>query len=222
MPPKTVEEELAELELLGAEAPSAPVPKKGSKAPRQKLPQEDDALKGLEELEDLGKLQRPEGLRPTSRPNTPKLSSSSTTPSNRRGPDVATPSSTGSTRTSEERAAPSRKSGESTRSFHQSFAPTQEEPAKAAPAPKVEAPASSGGSWWGGGWGGILNTATEAASAAKKQAEAAYQELQKNQEAQRWAEQVRGNVGALRGMGMSTSIQNNLLLRKPNKSQEVS
>jgi len=46
-----------------------------------------------------------------------------------------------------------------------------------------------------------LNTATEAANAAKKQAEAAYQELQKNQEAQRWAEQVRGNVGALRGMG---------------------
>lgn len=201
MPPKTVEEELAELEMLGAEAPAAPPPKKGPKAPRQKLPQEDDALKGLEELEDLGKLQRPEGLRPTSRPNTPKLSSSSTASSNRRGADVATPSSTGSTRTSEDRAAPPRKSGESTRSFHQSFAPTQEEPAAAAPASKVEAPASSGGSWWGGGWGGILNSATEAANAAKKQAEAAYQELQKNQEAQRWAEQVRGNVGALRGMG---------------------
>lgn len=201
MPPKTVEEELAELELLGAEAPAAPPPKKGPKAPRQKLPQEDDALKGLEELEDLGKLQRPEGLRPTSRPNTPKLSTSSTASSNRRGADVATPSSTGSARTSEDRAAPPRKSGESARSFHQSFAPTQEEPAAAAPAPQAEAPAATGGSWWGGGWGGILNTATEAANAAKKQAEAAYQELQKNQEAQRWAEQVRGNVGALRGMG---------------------
>ncbi|KAF2621518.1 hypothetical protein BU25DRAFT_379450 [Macroventuria anomochaeta] len=201
MPPKTVEEELAELELLGAVAPAAPPPKKGSKVLRQKLAQEDDALKGLEELEDLGKFQRPEGLRPTSRPNTPKLSSSSTASSNRRGADVATPSSTGSARTSEDRAAPPRKSGESTRSFHQSFAPTQEEPAKAAPALKAEAAASSGGSWWGGGWGGIINTATEAANAAKKQAEAAYQELQKNQEAQRWAEQVRGNVGALRGMG---------------------
>ncbi|KAH6639287.1 maintenance of telomere capping protein 1 [Boeremia exigua] len=200
MPPKTVEEELAELELLGAETPAAPPPKKGPKAPRQKLPQEDDALKGLEELEDLGKLQRPEGLRPTSRPNTPKLSSS-TASSNRRGADVATPSSTGSARTSEDRTAPPRKSGDSARSFHQSFAPTQEEPATAAPALAAEAPASAGGSWWGGGWGGILNTATEAANAAKKQAEAAYQELQKNQEAQRWAEQVRGNVGALRGMG---------------------
>ncbi|KAJ4350834.1 hypothetical protein N0V95_004387 [Ascochyta clinopodiicola] len=201
MPPKTVEEELAELELLGAEAPAAPPPKKGSKAPRQKLAQEDDALKGLEELEDLGKFQRPEGLRPTSRPNTPKLSSSSTASSNRRGADVATPSSTGSARTSEDRVAPPRKSGESTRSFHQSFTPTQEEPAKEVSVPRDEATASSGGSWWGGGWGGILNTATEAANAAKKQAEAAYQELQKNQEAQRWAEQVRGNVGALRGMG---------------------
>lgn len=207
MPPKTVEEELAELELLGAEAPAAPPPKKGPKAPRQKLPQEDDALKGLEELEDLGKLQRPEGLRPTSRPNTPKLSTSSTASSNRRGADVATPSSTGSARTSEDRAPPPRKSGESARSFHQSFAPTQEEPAAAAPAPQAEAPAATGGSWWGGGWGGILNTATEAANAAKKQAEAAYQELQKNQEAQRWAEQVRGNVGALRGMGGELSKQ---------------
>lgn len=206
MPPKTVEEELAELELLGAEAPAAPPPKKGPKAPRQKRPQEDDALKGLEELEDLGKQQRQEGLRPASRPNTPKLSSSSTASSNRRGVDVATPSSTGSARTSEDRAAPLRKSGESTRSFHQSFAPTQEEPAATAPAVKADASTSSGGSWWGGGWGGILNTATEAANAAKKQAEAAYQELQKNQEAQRWAEQVRGNVGALRGMGRSSSF----------------
>ena len=43
--------------------------------------------------------------------------------------------------------------------------------------------------------------ATAAAETARKQAEAAYQEIQKNQEAQRWAEQVRGNVGALRGIG---------------------
>lgn len=210
MPPKTVEEELAELELLGAEAPTAPPPKKGPKAPRQKLAQEDDALKGLEELEDLGKFQRPEGVRPTSRPNTPKLSSS-TASSNRRGADIATPSSTGSARTSEDRVVPPRKSGESTRSFHQSFAPTQEEPVRELTTPKTEiatttttTTTTSGGSWWGGGWGGILSTATEAANAAKKQAEAAYQELQKNQEAQRWAEQVRDNVGALRGMGMLT------------------
>jgi hypothetical protein len=180
---------------MEAEAP-APPPKKAAKASRQRFEQDTDALKELEALE---KFQRPEVPRPASRPNTPKLSSSSTASSNRRTAGVVTPSSTGSARTSEDRAAPPRKSGESTRSFHQSFAPTEEEPVKPAPQP-AEAKAA-GGSWWGGGWGGIISQATEAANAAKKQAEAAYQELQKNQEAQRWAEQVRGNVGALRSIG---------------------
>jgi hypothetical protein len=158
-------------------------------------------LKELEELEQLGKQQPAAAPRQVSRPNTPKVSSSSTTSSNRRAPGVATPSSTGSARTSEDnRPAAPRKSGESTRSFHQSFAPTEEEPAKRqAPEPREEK--QSGGSWWGGGWGGLVSTATAAAETARKQAEAAYQEIQKNQEAQRWAEQVRGNVGALRGIG---------------------
>lgn len=52
---------------------------------------------------------------------------------------------------------------------------------------------SSGGGWWGG----LLSTAT----AAMKQAEAAVKEIQKNEEAQKWAEQVKGNVGALRDLG---------------------
>ncbi|PSN64983.1 hypothetical protein BS50DRAFT_48735 [Corynespora cassiicola Philippines] len=197
MPEKTPEELLAELEMEAA-APAAPPPKssKAPKAPkitRKSSEQETDALNELEELEALGKMQRPEAPRPSSRPNTPKLSSSSTTSSNPRKTGVATPSSTGSARTSEDRPAPPRKSGESARSYHQSFAPTQEEPPKPAPEPKQQ----SGGSWWGG----LLSTATATASAARKQAEAAYQEIQKNQEAQRWAEQVRGNVGALRGIG---------------------
>jgi len=192
MPPKTVEEQLAELEMMGEEEPAAPPPKssKAPKAARKSSEREVDALKELEELEALEKLQRPEVPRPISRSNTPKLSSSSTS-SNPRRPGVATPSSSGSARTSEDKAHP-RKSGENTRPLHQSFAPTEEKPPKPAPAP-----ASSGSSWWGG----LLSTASATANAAKKQAEAAYQELQKNQEAQRWAEQVRGNVGALRGIG---------------------
>jgi hypothetical protein len=202
MPPKTVEEQLAELEME-AEAP-APPPKKATKASRQRFEQDADALKELEELEALEKFQRPEVARPASRPNTPKLSSS-TASSNRRTAGVVTPSSTGSARTSEDRPAPPRKSGESTRSFHQSFTPTQLEAATPAPQPAEARPA--GGSWWGGGWGGIISSATEAANAAKKQAEAAYQEIQKNQEAQRWAEQVRGNVGALRGIGRAHASQ---------------
>src|SRR4051812_15918555 len=127
MPPKTADEELAELESL-AEAP-VPPPKhtKGARAPRRKIQhqEDDDALKELEELEQLGKQQPAAAPRQVSRPNTPKVSSSSTTSSNRRAPGVATPSSTGSARTSEDnRPAAPRKSGESTRSFHQSFAPT--------------------------------------------------------------------------------------------------
>jgi hypothetical protein len=200
MPPKTVEEQLAELEME-AEAP-APPPKKATKAARQRFEQDADALKELEELEALEKFQRPEVPRPSSRPNTPKPSSS-TASSNRRTAGVITPSSTESARTSEDRPAAPRKSGESARSFHQSFVPTKEEPVKlaASPPPQPADTKQAGGSWWGGGWGGIISSATEAANAAKKQAEAAYQEIQKNQEAQRWAEQVRGNVGALRGIG---------------------
>jgi hypothetical protein len=200
MAPKTVEEQLAELEME-AEAPAPPPKAKGSRAPRQRIEKEDDALKELEELEALEK-SAPAVTRQLSRPNTPKISSSSTASSNRRAPGIATPSSTESARTSEDnRSAAPRKSGESTRSFHQSFAPTEEEPAKAATG---EEPKQAGGSWWGGGWGGLVSTATAAAETARKQAEAAYQEFQKNQEAQRWAEQVRGNVGALRGIGMTT------------------
>jgi hypothetical protein len=40
-----------------------------------------------------------------------------------------------------------------------------------------------------------------------KQAEAAVKEIQNNEEAQKWAQQVKGNVGALRDLGMSTSTE---------------
>jgi Family of unknown function (DUF5427) len=49
----------------------------------------------------------------------------------------------------------------------------------------------------GGWWGGILAMGT----AAVKQAEAAVKEIQKNEEALKFADQVRGNVGALKGLG---------------------
>lgn len=195
MPPKTIEEQLAELEMEPETPAPPPKSSKAAKAARKSSEQEMDALKELEELEALEKYQRPDLPKPTSRPNTPKLSSTSTTSSNARRAGVVTPSSTGSARTSEDKPQAPRKSGESARSFHQSFSPTAEEPVSAAPEPK-----QSGGGWWGG-FGGLLSTATAAADAARKQAEAAYKEIQKNEEAQRWAEQVRGNVGALRGIG---------------------
>jgi hypothetical protein len=39
-----------------------------------------------------------------------------------------------------------------------------------------------------------------------KQAEAAVKEIQQNEEAQKWAQQVRGNVGALRDLGLWTVL----------------
>lgn len=62
-----------------------------------------------------------------------------------------------------------------------------------------QAPAAGGG-WWGG----ILSTA----SAAMKQAEAAVKEIQQNEEAKKYLESVRGNVGALRGLGKSYNVHN--------------
>ena len=60
-----------------------------------------------------------------------------------------------------------------------------------------------GAGWWGGWSGGLFATAT----AAMKQAEAAVKEIQNNEEAQKWAQQVKGNVGALRDLGIDPLTQ---------------
>jgi hypothetical protein len=139
----------------------------------------------LAELENLGAQQ------PSSRPHTPRVPNVKRT--------TATPPPAVS-RTSEEKTAP-RKSVESQRSFHTSFTPSAtsseaQESEQKTPVgqPAAAAQASGGGGWWGG----IFATA----SAAVKTAEAAVKEIQSNEEAKRWAEQVKGNVGALRGFGM--------------------
>ncbi|KAK5733093.1 hypothetical protein LTR17_009973 [Elasticomyces elasticus] len=61
---------------------------------------------------------------------------------------------------------------------------------------KVESTGGGGGGWWGG-FGGLLSTAT----AAVKQAETLAKEISGNEEALRWAEQVRGNVKSLQTFG---------------------
>ncbi|KAL8834943.1 MAG: hypothetical protein Q9170_003520 [Blastenia crenularia] len=143
----------------------------------------------------------PERQRPTSRPHTPRLPSSNTIQSSKASPrrtGVNTPLSNDGTRSSEDKAPP-RKSGESSRSFHTSFTPATDnevepEPEKRATSSLPTTQAQNSGRGW---WGGIFATA----SAAVKQAEALAKEIQHNEEAQRWAEQVKGNVGALRGLG---------------------
>jgi hypothetical protein len=175
--------------LEGIEEDSqAPTPSKvkgGSKASKTASSQsEQDLLAELENLENLG-AQQP------SRPHTPRVQSVKRS--------AATPPPA-SSRTSEDKMAAVRKSGESTRSYHTSFTPSatssdlQEAERKAPVTQASEAPAVAAGGGW---WGGIFATA----SAAVKTAEAAVKEIQQNEEAKRWAEQVKGNVGALRGFG---------------------
>lgn len=137
-----------------------------------------DELKNdpLAELEDLA----------AQRPVTPRLSSetrASKTPS----------------RSSEEKVATTAR--KPTEAGSQSAStPAKEDDAKTTE--KESASKSSGGSWWGG----LLSTATATATAAMKHAEAAVKEIQKNEEAQKWAEQVKGNVGALRDLGVLSSV----------------
>ena len=133
-----------------------------------------------------------------SRPQTPR-----SLPGGRAKADVVhTPTSTvASGRTSEDREQSSGsgsglgsgQKGYSGQGVAQSAAPSTEQTTQA----EVQEP-EQGGGW--GGWGGW---ATSLASAAVKQAQGAVKEIQKNEEAQKWAEQVKG-YGALniRGLGM--------------------
>ena len=152
-------------------------------------------------LEELGLPERPKS---TTRPQTPRTATTSTSKSSPKRTGAATPTTNDGARSSDEKAR-SRKSGDSTRSFHTSFTPASsgegdnEPETKASIVPEAAQAQSSGGGWWGS----VFSTA----SAAVKQAEALAKEIRHNEEAQRWAEQVKGNVGALRGLGTSLSSQ---------------
>jgi hypothetical protein len=158
----------------------------------------------LAELDNLGGLDSIPQEPPKSRPHTPRVAGSTTAQGSPKKAGISTPPLSLPTRTSEEKGVTqTRRSGDSTRSFHQSFTPgTETEESYPQPekriAPVPEPKQQSTGSWWGG----LVATASATASAAVKQAESLAKEIQKNEEAQRWAEQVKGNVGALRGLGM--------------------
>jgi Family of unknown function (DUF5427) len=189
MTSKKPEDLLAELDNLGAQA-AARTSKSSTRAPRHgQAAQSSQTEQDL--LAELGSLAQ----RPASRPGTPSLKPNAATAGSR-SPMRGTTATPPPGRSSEEKSSSGgqRKSGDSTRSLHQTFTPattaTEESPEPTPPA----APARSGG-WWGG----IVSTATAAVS----QAQAAVREIQKNEEAQRYLEQVKGNVGALRGFGMT-------------------
>ena len=196
----TDEELLAQFDDLGTESKQKTEPQtKQSAKPASTpsaaagKPKQHPTKQSQEEADILAELDNLAQEKPKSRPHTPRN----------------VPGSAGaSERTSEEKApgqAPARKSVDSTRSFHQAQTPVD----NAGPelgqkvqdgVQAVRDQVFAGGSGPGGGagwWGGLMATA----SAAVKQAEALAKDLRENEEAQKWAEQVRGNVGALRNYG---------------------
>ncbi|KKY29078.1 hypothetical protein UCRPC4_g00267 [Phaeomoniella chlamydospora] len=181
----TNDELLAQFDDLGVEEVPPP-PAKGKPNKQSTARSEQDLLAELNNLA---------AQRPASRPATPSLKATPATTGNQSPKRTST--ATPPPRVSDEgrSVAGARKSGESTRSFHQAFTPATTEDS---PEPEAKPASASGGGWWGGSsWGGLLATATKAAG----QAQAALKEIQKNEEAHKWTEQIRGNVGALRGIG---------------------
>lgn len=180
---KTDEELLAELDQLGTDVQPTNKPvatKTKSKKATGPSQEEQDLLAELDKLDNLAH------ARPTSRPQTPRTSG-----------NVSATRSSGEVifRTSEDKASgPARKSQENTRTFHQGFTPTDPQLATVSTtASEPEKKIESAGSWWGG--------LVASASAAVTQAQAIAKEIQHNEEAQKWAEQVKGNVGVLRNYG---------------------
>lgn len=192
----TDEELLAQFEGIDDDAgvvQAPPKPATGS----QSLEEEADLF------EELGISER---QRPASRPHTPRIGNPSSASSAAAGRSSPKPQSVAdAARRSSDDKANLRSGGDNTRPFHTSIAADGDDDKKGTeteswtstkatqetePAPPTQ---STGGGWWGG----IFATAT----AAVKQAEALAKEIKQNEEAQRWAEQVKGNVGALRGLG---------------------
>ena len=182
----TSDELLAQFDDLGVD--SAPEQQPSKTAPKPTTAQSEQDI--LAELDSLAT------QRPSSGPGTPRVSTNEPRPTIKSPKPAASTTTPSTGRSSEERQAP-RKSEEITR------ASATEKKAADVPKPEPEKPeaqekpASSGGG--GGWWGGIFATA----SAAMKQAEAAVKEIQQNEEAQKWAQQIQGNVGALKDLGMA-------------------
>ncbi|KAG9647195.1 hypothetical protein KCU95_g1756, partial [Aureobasidium melanogenum] len=146
----------------------------------------------VDDDDPLAELSALAAARPVSRPETPRLSTGTTsTASGTKSKPEHTPQSSGppSGRTSEDRSK-ARKSTESARSYHQSQT-LNDQPEQQQETQQEQKAQSSGGGWGFGGWGASVFSA---ASAAVKQAEAAVKEVRGNPEVLKYAEQLRHNV----------------------------
>jgi hypothetical protein len=188
MPPKapkpTSDELLAQFDDLGLD-------KSGNKTAKPSAPNAEG-----EQEDILAELDHLATQRPSSGPGTPRLSSDKPRSSTRSPRPSATID-----RATEDKA-PVRQSEETGRTSRTETKPEQPK-AEAESAPAQQS--SEAGGWWGGWSGGLSGGLFATATAAMKQAEAAVKEIQNNEEAQKWAQQVKGNVGALRDLGMSIS-----------------
>ena len=194
MPPKgntkpTSDELLAQFDDLGVDGKEAQQQSASTTTPA--AANNTSATAGQNEQDILAELDTLASQRPSSGPGTPRLSAAEPRSSSK---SPRPPAGTG--RPSEDKP-PVRKSGESGRSSRTGNRnTTQQASSENKTAEEPQQGGDAGGS--GGGWfGGFFATA----SAAMKQAEAAVKEIQQNEEAQKWAQQVKGNVGALKEIG---------------------
>lgn len=190
MPPKTAkptsDELLAQFDDLGVDNNKKNTDQEAKPAEESKPT---TSTPGQQDQDIFAELDNLASQHPSSRSGTPRLSTEPRSATRSPKPAATATPSTG--RSSEEKPAPP-KSGESGRSSR-----VENNAGEAQPSQSEESAAQDASQ--GGGWfGGFFATA----SAAMKQAEAAVKEIQNNEEAQKWAQQMKGNVGALKDLGI--------------------
>ncbi|KAI5297588.1 hypothetical protein KEM56_004701, partial [Ascosphaera pollenicola] len=173
----TTDELLAQFDSLNVDVPATTTADAPDKP--DKPEQEQDILA---ELQDLA------AQRPTSRPDTPRQSSTLSRQEKTKPVEKTAPRASQEKEKTAEKTAPPPPADDTHDTQN-----TQETPqSQSTSTATATESSSSGGSWWGG----LFATA----SAAVKQAEAAVKDIQQNEDAQRWAEQVKGRVGGLKGL----------------------
>ena len=194
----TDEELLAQFDDLGTESKENKA-KPPSTKPSTAAKSSHASTRSQEEADLLAELDTLAQERPKSRPHTPRNVPSSAA-------SIRTSADTGNGPRDSEDKPQTRESAESTRTYHQAEtlvdnvatdSGRQVQDGGQQAQPQVSGGDSTAGGGW---WGGIVATA----SAAVKQAEALAKDLRENEDAQKWADQVRGNVGALRSYGKIT------------------
>ena len=183
---------LAELDSLGSEEQSAPSSKPASKP----APAPNPATAKNEEEDDVfGELEKTLAAKPasTSRPTTPRVSSSTTSG---KAVTPASSSNVGSERTSEEKL----RAGHTGEKGEGGVTPTEGQQTKESAGSGAAGTSGTGGGWWG--------SMFSAATAAVKQAENLAKEIRGNEEAIKWAEQVKNYGAGLQSL--STSPTNTL------------